>query len=167
MDVRVVVDQPWDVPVDVLVVPIVGDPAFDGPLGELDRRLGGELRALANFKELVPKRFSTSLAAGGESAAGRVLAVGAGEAAELDRETVVRVGATAERRLGGRPVRRVGVWLNDLAATLEGGAAAVAELVVRGVVEGSFDPQTIYREVVEAAPPQLDELILVVPGAGG
>ena len=46
MQLRVVTDQPWDVPADVLVVPIVGDPTFDGPLGELDRRAGGELAAL-------------------------------------------------------------------------------------------------------------------------
>ena len=46
MQLRVVTDQPWDVKADVLVVPIVGEPGFDGPLGELDRRAGGELRAL-------------------------------------------------------------------------------------------------------------------------
>jgi leucyl aminopeptidase len=39
----------------------------------------------------------------------------------------------------------------------------VAELVVRGVVEGSYDPQEIYRENVEGAPPKLDTLILVAP----
>ena len=43
MQIRVVTDQPWDVPADVLVVPIAAKPAFDGPLGELDRRTGGEL----------------------------------------------------------------------------------------------------------------------------
>ena len=48
MQLRVVSDQPWDVRADVLVVPIVGDPSFDGPLDEIDRRSGGELRALAD-----------------------------------------------------------------------------------------------------------------------
>ena len=38
MQLRVVTDQPWDVPADVLAIPIVGEPAFDGPLGEVDRR---------------------------------------------------------------------------------------------------------------------------------
>ena len=46
VQLRVVTDQPWDVPADVLVIPIVGEPAFDGPLGELNRRSGGELAAL-------------------------------------------------------------------------------------------------------------------------
>jgi leucyl aminopeptidase len=33
------------------------------------------------------------------------------------------------------------------------------------VVEGSFDPKTIYLEDVASAPPVLDELILIAPGA--
>ena len=46
MQLRVAIDQPWDVAADVLVVPVIADPAFDGPLGELDRRAGGELQSL-------------------------------------------------------------------------------------------------------------------------
>jgi leucyl aminopeptidase len=62
-------------------------------------------------------------------------------------------------------VHRLAVWLSPLADTLDGGFEAVAELVARGVVEGSYDPRTIYREDVEAVPPVLDELILIAPGA--
>ena len=105
MQLRVVTDQPWDVEADVLVIPIAGDPAFEGPLDELDRRAGGELRALAAFRELTGKRFGTTLVASGELPAGRLLTVGIGDPATLDREAVVRVGASAERRLGGRTVR--------------------------------------------------------------
>ena len=47
---------------------------------------------------------------------------------------------------------------------LDGDAAVAAELVARGVVEGSYDPRTIYRDEVESAPPILDELILIAPG---
>ena len=75
MQLRVVTDQPWDVPADVLVVPVVADPAFDGPLGELDRRAGGELQALAAFGELTGKRYATALSAAGEVRAGRILVV--------------------------------------------------------------------------------------------
>jgi leucyl aminopeptidase len=164
MHCRVVSDQPWDVPADVLVVPIVGEPAFDGPLAEIDRRSGGELSALAAFGELRGKRYATSLAAAGDLAVGRILVVGAGDAAKLDRETVVRIAATAERRLGGRRVTRLAVWLTPLAEALEGGTIAAAELVARGIVEGSYEPQAIYRDTVESAPPVLDELILVAPG---
>ena len=66
MQLRVVTDQPWDVKADVLVIPIVGDPTFEGQLDELDKRAGGEIRALAGFKELTGKRYSTTLAAAGE-----------------------------------------------------------------------------------------------------
>jgi leucyl aminopeptidase len=164
MQLRVATDQPWDVAADVLAVPVAPDPAFEGPLGELDRRSGGELRALAEFGELTGKRHATALAGAGDLPAGRLLAVGTGPLAELDRETVVRAGATIERRLAGRPVRRLAIWLGDLAGALDGGAAAAAELLARGVVEGSFDPSAIYRAEPEAVPPALDELVLVAPG---
>jgi leucyl aminopeptidase len=164
MQLRVVTDQPWDVAADVLAVPVALDPAFDGPLGELDRRSGGELRSLLAFGELTGTRFATALAAAGDLPAGRLLAVGTGHPADLDRETVVHLGAAVERRLAGRPVRTLAIWLGDLAAAVDGGAAAAVELLVRGVVEGSFDPATIYRASPEETPPALDALVLVAPG---
>ena len=182
MQLRVVTDQPWDVKADVLVIPVVGEPAFDGPLGELDRRAGGELSTLAAFRELTGKRFATTLAASGDLPAGRILTVGAGDPATLDREAVVRVGASAERRLGGRVVRSLAIWLTPLgeAEGLDGDVELAAQLVARGVVEGTYDPKSIYRTAPPAAddtsplhgdwsdissPPRLDELILVAPGA--
>jgi leucyl aminopeptidase len=164
VQLRVVTDQPWDVKADVLAIPIVGDPAFDGPLGEIDRRVGGELQALTAFKEVSGKRYWTAVVAPGELPAGRIVTVGAGEAEKLDRETVVRIGASAERRLCGREARSLAIWISPLAAVLEGGASAVAELVARGAVEGSFEPKRLYRDDIEGAPPELDELILVAPG---
>jgi leucyl aminopeptidase len=163
--VRVVTDQPWDVPADVLVVPVASDPAFDGPLGELDRRSGGELQALTTFGELVSRRYSTALAAGGELPAARILLISMDDPAKLDREIVVRIAAAAERRLGGRSVKRLAFWLSPLGAHLTGGDAAVAGLVARGALEGAYDPRTIYRDHVDSRPPILDELILVAPGA--
>ncbi|MGZ9276877.1 MAG: leucyl aminopeptidase family protein [Candidatus Limnocylindrales bacterium] len=166
MQLRVATDQPWDVTADVLVIPVVGEPAFEGPFDELDRRSGGELRALIAFKELSPKRYSTALSASGELPAGRLLLVSAGDSGKLDRETIVRVGATAERRLAGRTVRSLAVWLSPLAVA-EGSAGSdtvAAELIARGVVEGSYDPKRLYRDEIESAPPRLDELILIAPG---
>ncbi len=167
MQLRVVTDQPWDVQADVLVIPIVGEPTFEGPLDELDRRSGGELRALATFKELTGKRYATALAGNGDLPANRLLAVGAGDPAKLDRETLVRIGASAERRLGGRPVHALAVWLSPLAGVGAADASieAVAELIARGVIEGSHDPKNLYLDKHEAAPPTLDTLILVAPGA--
>jgi leucyl aminopeptidase len=163
VQLRVATDQPWDVPADVLAIPVASAPAFDGPLGELDRRAGGELQALIAFGEFNGKRYSTALAPGAGSASGRILVVGLGDPATLDRESAIRVAASTERRLGGRTVARLAVWLTPLADALAGGAAAAAELVARGIVEGSYDPRTIYRDSVESVPPVLDELILVAP----
>jgi leucyl aminopeptidase len=167
--IRVVADQPWAVAADVLAVPVVGDPAFEGPLDELDRRTGGELRTLAAFGELKAKRFSTALAAPGELPVKRVLVAAAGPADGIDHEIVHRLGATFERRLGGRTATSLAVWLTPLAEAMgDAGADAAstaARLVTRGIVEGSFDPKAIYREDAEGVPPALDDLIIVAPGA--
>ena len=58
------------------------------------------------------------------------------------------------------------VWLSPLvdAEGFEGDAATAAEMVARGVVEGSYDPKAIYRPDIDSRPPELDELILVIPG---
>jgi leucyl aminopeptidase len=165
VQLRVVNDHPWAVQADVLVVPIVGEPAFDGPLDEIDRRSGGELRALAEFRELSSKRYATALAASGELPAGRVMTIGTGDPSTVDREVIVRLAAAAERRLGGRSVRSLAIWLSPLDGlpNLDADLTTIAELVARGVVEGSYDPKTIYLDEVEGAPPQLDELILIAP----
>ena len=74
--------------------------AFEGPLDELDRRAGGELRALAAFGELTGKRFATSLAApatAGRAPAGRRHRR-PGDARSRD--------ASSGRRVGRAPARR-------------------------------------------------------------
>jgi leucyl aminopeptidase len=165
MQLRLVTDQPWDVPADVLVVPVVADPTFDGPLGEIDRRTGGELATLARLRELTGKRYQAVLAAAGSLAAARVLVVGLGDPAELDRETVRKVAASAMRRLGGRPATTVAVWLDPLVAAA-GSPADAADQVARGIVEGGYDPKTLYHADAESAPPVLDALVLVGAAAG-
>jgi leucyl aminopeptidase len=164
MLLRIATDQPWDVAADVLAIPTAGSPAFEGPLAELDRRTGGELQALVAFGELRDKRFASALGAAGELPVRRILAVSVGDPASVDRETIHRLGAAVERRLGGRTVARLAIWVGDLAERVDGGAAAAVELLVRGIVEGSYEPKSIYLESVPTAPPVLDELIVVVPG---
>ena len=166
MQVRVVSDQPWNVAADVLAVPYVGEPAFEGVFGEIDRRSGGELRALAAFGELKCDRYCSAIVAPGEIKAGRLMALSAGTAGELGRQNVLRVAAAIERRLSGRNVKRLAIWLGDLAGSLDGGVEAAAEMAARGGVEGSFEPGGLYREL-KAAPPALDELILVVASGAG
>jgi leucyl aminopeptidase len=161
VQVRVEAGQPWDVRTDLLVVPVFAGFALEGPLAELDRRMGGELRSLVAFGEVTAKRYSATFARGGELGAGRVMLVGAGDSATFDVEAAVRTGATAHRKLGGRVARTVAVWLAPLAGRAAGDVAGVAEHVARGVVEGGYDPGTVYRSAVEAAPAVLDELVLV------
>jgi len=165
MQLRVVGDQPWDVPADVLAVPFIGEPRFEGALAELDKRAGGELASLAAFGEMKAERYGTALTAGSGLRAGRVMVVAAGAADSITRQVVLRVGSAIERRLAGRSVSVLAVWLGDLGDRLDGGAVAAAELLARGIVEGEFEPATIYRRGYKNAPPVLDELVLIAPGA--
>ena len=84
-----------------------------------------------------------------------LVTVSAGAAEDIDRETAVRVAATAERRLAGRIVGSMAVWLAPLvdAAGFDGDAATAAELVARGVVEGSYDPKALYRPEIDSSRP--------------
>ena len=139
-------------------------PEFDGVLAEIDKRAGGELAALAAFGELKAERYGSAVVAAGELRAGRLLAIGAGDPETITRQVVVRLGSAVERRLCGRSVKSLAVWLGDLGGRIDGGVAAVAELLARGIVEGQFEPATIYREGYANVPPALEELILVAPG---
>ncbi len=163
MQLRIATAQPWDVPADVLVVPVAAPPTFDGPLAELDRRTSGELSSLARLGELTGKRYSGVFAAPGVLAVSRILVVGIGDPVDLDLEAIRKVGASAMRRLGGRQVARLAFWLDPLAGDRDPTdvAVALAELVARGVVEGGYDPKSLYRPDPETTPPVLDELILV------
>ena len=161
MQIRVVTGRPWEAAADLLVVPVLGAPAFEDELGELDRRTGGELRALVDFGELRPKRYATALAAPGDVPVRRVLAVSGGDAEAFDREIARRLASAAVRRLIGRSVGTVAIWLAPIAAGLGGDAALAAELVARGLVEGEFEPKAIYRADTDAAPPEVSELVLV------
>ncbi len=167
MQIRVVVGQPWEARADVLAIPVVGDPAFDGPLGELDRRSGGELSGLVAFGELPTRRYYRVVAASGDLPYTRLVVVSGGKADEFDLETARRLGATAIRRLVNRNAHTMAVWLDPVADGLRGATGdadalvAAADFVTRGIVEGGFEPKAIYREDTDAAPPALDELILV------
>ena len=161
MQIRVVIGRPWEAAADVLVVPVLGTPDFRDELDELDRRSGGELRALESFGELHAKAYATALASPGELPCRRVLLVSGGDADGLDREVARRLAAAALRRLAGRQVASMAVWLGPVADGLGGDAALAAELMARGIVEGGLDPKAPYREDPESAPPAIGELILV------
>jgi leucyl aminopeptidase len=166
VQLRVVSDQPWDVPADLLAIPFTDEPPLDGLLAPLDQRTGGELRVLTAFGELKAERYAAALLAGGECRAHRLLAISAGSSDSITRQVVVRIGSAIVRRLANRKVQTLAIWLGDLADRVEGGAEIVAELLARGVVEGEFDPAALYRPSESGSEPSaLTELILVAPGA--
>ena len=172
MQIRVVTDQPWEAPTDVLVVPVVGEPDFDGPLRRARPSAGGELRALPGVRRAPGQalRRPRCGAAGELPARARARRLGAAQAEELDRETVRKFAATGDpaadrpRRQGdgglARPARR----------RRSAGTSRWPPSSSRGASSrAAFEPKTIYREDSDAAPPALDELVLVAPGgdAGG
>jgi leucyl aminopeptidase len=161
MLVRVSTDEPLGVDVDVLAIPIVDEPDFDGPLGALDERVDGALRAMARFGELQAKPFAMALVPGGRLAGRWVVAIGAGPSDELDRHVVRDLGAALVRRLAGRSVTSIAVWMTPLVEALAGDAASAVELMARGVVDGMFDPRAIYRDELDDPMPRVEELVLV------
>jgi leucyl aminopeptidase len=164
MQVRVVSAQPWDVQTEVLAIPMGKDDDPDESMIELDRRLDGALGAYRGIGELQGNAWASALVRGRETGAAWILGMGIGDAASFDRLTALRLGAAVERRLAGRAVTRVGIVLPAALLGVSGlDVRGAAELLARGVVEGSADPATIYRDGVESMPPDLDELTIVVP----
>ena len=159
MRLRAVAAHPWDVPADVLAFPVLEDAPVEGELAALDEQLDGALTRLRGFGELSGRLGATTLFPT-TLPCGYVLAVGLGPVIDADaRIAAHRFGAQAVRRLGGRTVNRLALWLGDDPATS-------AELISRGVVEGDYDPGTRYRgSDLEEPPAVIDEVILVAaPG---
>ena len=169
MQIRVVSDQPWSVSADVLAIPILADDPGEpdsSTLGEIDRRLEGAIADYRRIGEVAGAPFRRVLLRGRELGAPWVLAVGAGAVAGFDALAAYRVAASIERRLAGHPVTRLAIWLPASLWTRTGlSADDLAMLVARGVAEGAYDPATLYRSGYDEAPPELDELVLVAPGA--
>jgi len=156
---RVVSDQPWEVTADVLAVPFVGEPRFDGVLAEIDRRAGGELAALAAFGELKPSATARRSSCRGSSAPAG-LAIGAGDAETITRQVVVRIGSAIERRLAvGASSRSPSGWATLGIGSMRSGR--VAELPPGASSKGEFRAGRHLSRRLQDVPPALDELILV------
>jgi len=165
MRIRVVAERPWAVSADVLAVPIVpGGGPVDGAVAELDRRLDGALGDLQRIGEVDGAAYhGTLLRASGEVGAAWVLTVGTGEPGVFGAVAAYRFGASVVRRLHGRHVARIALWLGGLPpGSLRG--EQVAMLVARGACEGTYDPARLYRTRTDEAPDP-DELVLVTGDA--
>ena len=138
------------------------DPAFEGPLGELDRRSRrraarpGRVRRADAASATRPRwRRPASCRRAGSSPSARR----GRRARPRDRRS-----ASAPRPSGGSAAGRSTGWRSGSTPLVDASTASaetVAELVARGVVEGSLRPRG--RSIARAsrsAPPELDELIL-------
>ncbi len=150
---------------DVLVVPIVGEPAFEGSSDELDRRTGGELRALARVRRAVGQALRRGPR--GARRAARRAAPGGRRPATPRRSTARRpVTARAPRSSAGSVGRAV-ASPGDLAGAHRGGAWTAARRARRrarrprrrrGRLRAQDD---LPRGLATRRPPALDELVLV------
>lgn len=98
---------------DVLAVPIYKDDAeMSGELAELDAASGGVIRAAIDWGEFNVAEHYTALIDGGNLPVDRILLVNGvrrGRGAWRAR----RIASTATRRLQGRGVTRLAIWLHS------------------------------------------------------
>jgi leucyl aminopeptidase len=180
MQIRVTTARPWDVEADVLALAIPTDDSDDRGLAEIDRRLDGTIAEYRRVGELRGKPWSAAFFRSPGLGAAWTLAISTGDEAGFDRVTAVRLGSAIVRRLAGRDLSRLAVYLPaslgsppgspspPSAGPSSGSApgldpAGLVELVARGVVEGTFEPATIYRDAPETPPVDLEEVTVVVP----
>ena len=141
MRLRAISTTPATTEVDVLAVPIYRDESdLDGDLADLDQASGGAIRAAIDWGEFNPVEHASALVDAGTLPAGRLLLLNAG-ARGRGAWRARRLAAVATRRLNGRDVRTLGLWLRDDEGDREWSAAAA------GAVAGTYRPTSIYGRV--------------------
>ena len=150
VQLRVITDQPWDVPADVLVIPIAAKPIFDGPLssGPARRR-----RAQASSRSArgPARRYSGAARPAGQGRTPHGDRSG-------DRPRSIASGR-ARRGVGRAPPRRPtsqahGDLADPLADGLAGDFGDRRRTRRRGVLEGSDPGRSIARRSTRAADPR-------------
>ncbi len=173
----------------VLGIPLISEKRESPHLTEVDRRSGGQLTVLRAVGEGSAKRYSFSSAPAGNLPADQLLFAGLGSAETLDRQALLRWAAAVTRKLAGRNVRRLAIDATPIVAALKGDAPGLrarggasfgegiaasskrrldagvlaVELIVRGVIEGSFHEGLDGKSTVEAHPAPLELLEILLP----
>jgi leucyl aminopeptidase len=153
--------NPASVKADVLAVPIYKeDREMSGDLAELDAASGGMISQAIDWGEFNILEHYTALVDGGSIAADKILIVNGvrrGRGAWRAR----RIASTATRRLQGRGVQRLALWLRDD----EDPDAYVAAAV--GALQGTYRPHRVYGRVrdTEAMLRSVEEVALLGAGA--
>ncbi len=161
MQVRAQSISPASVQADVLAVPIYReDREFPPDLAELDAAINGAIRRAIDGGEFNIVEHYTALIDVVGIGAARILLVNGvrrGRGAWRAR----RIASTASRRLQGRGVRTMALWLRDGEDRDAFAAAAV------GASQGTFRPHAYYGRVRDtpAMMRSVEELILVGEGA--
>jgi leucyl aminopeptidase len=149
--------DPATVAADVLAVPIYReDKEITGDLAALDAATGGVISRSIDWGEFNIVEHHTALVDAGPIAADRILLVNGvrrGRGPWRSR----RIGSTATRRLQGRGVERMALWLRD--DEDEDGFVAAA----LGASQGTYRPHAIYGRVrdTEAMLRSVGEVVLI------
>jgi leucyl aminopeptidase len=162
MHLNVVNRQPWDVAADVLAVTVPSAPEMPEYLAEIDRRLDGALGSLRRIGAITGSPWEARLIPARDMGVRFVLTIGVGEGGAMDHLRARRLGSLIVRSLVGCEVRSLALHL-PLELTGPGAQQAEAiELITRGIVEGTADPSSIYREAGDKRPPELDSCTFVL-----
>jgi leucyl aminopeptidase len=161
MRLRAESTDPATVQADVLAVPIYReDKEIAGDLAQLDAASGGMISQAIDWGEFNILEHFSALIDGGSIAADRILLVNGvrrGRGAWRAR----RIASTATRRLQGRGVERVALWLRD-GEDADGYSSAAV-----GALQGTFRPYTHYGRVRDTAAMlrSVPEVVLIGDGA--
>jgi leucyl aminopeptidase len=161
MRLRAESTDPATVQADVLAVPIYKeDKKISGDLAALDAASGGMISQAIEWGEFNVLEHFTALIDGGDIAADRILLVNGvrrGRGAWRAR----RIASTATRRLQGRGVERMALWLRD-GEDADGFSAAAV-----GALQGTYRPYAQYGRVRDTAAMlrSVPEVVLIGAGA--
>ena len=141
MRLRAETTNPATVTAEILAVPIYReDREMTGDLAELDAATGGVISQAIEWGEFNILEHYTALIDGGQAAADKVLLVNGvrrGKGAWRAR----RIASTATRRLQGRGVERMALWLRDG----EGDDGYIAAGI--GAMQGTYRPYAYYGRI--------------------
>ncbi|MBL8798802.1 MAG: leucyl aminopeptidase [Planctomycetia bacterium] len=149
----------YEITADWLIVPVFEEEGFSGPLAALDQRLGGALSRLWQAGDVTSKPIElTPLLDVRGAAVPRVMIVGLGKRAALERSILTDAATAAARCVTDRPRRRVAFALPSPTERLGWEELALAAGV--GLMQGSQGPGVRKTEPVRFVP---DDLCLIAP----
>jgi leucyl aminopeptidase len=149
--------SPASVQADVLAVPIYKEDAeISGDLAELDAAAGGVISQAIEWGEFNIVEHYTALIDGGSIAAEKILLLN-GVRRGRGPWRARRMASTATRRLQGRGVERLALWLRDGEEDDAYAAAAI------GAQQGTYRPHAYYgrKRDTEAMRRSVGEVVLV------